>query len=421
MLCFLPKKKERKNIMDFETIMAQLPKNLEKEKNKQIKNDILRKPRHFPSSVREWNNSIYLYNKKNLSLIPSSSVNANKIIKGYFNLFNKDIEKKIRTKRLLLRFRKLSSNRIYLSKAEFKHTNNNVLINIYLFNRQKYNYLLKLKNIYLKKIFLKETNLNFIKIFQLINSKGLSCIKEINKNKYLLIKALDIVEKNSKNKINTYRDLSNYGIIIYKKLLNLTMKKLRLYFYYKQLIFINKSKLNYNYLRLLKKHLENLYNKNVEFNLINLKRFYLNSDILSESVKLKLTKNKKKMRKILNKLKIKIKIYKKKIFLGFNNKAQQKIIKSTSLLRRTIINKLKYRHITGFRLEAKGRLSKRFTASRSVHKLKYNGNLLNIDSSFREISCVILKGNLRSNLQYTKVESKTRIGTYGLKSWVSSN
>ena len=51
-----------------------------------------------------------------------------------------------------------------------------------------------------------------------------------------------------------------------------------------------------------------------------------------------------------------------------------------------------------------------------MHKKKYNGNLLNLDSSFRKLSCVILKGNLRSNLQYTKVESKTRIGTYGLKS-----
>jgi hypothetical protein len=33
----------------------------------------------------------------------------------------------------------------------------------------------------------------------------------------------------------------------------------------------------------------------------------------------------------------------------------------------------------------------------------------------------MLKGNLRSNLQFTKVKSKTRIGSYGLKSWVSSN
>ena len=137
-------------------------------------------------------------------------------------------------------------------------------------------------------------------------------IKKINKDKYLLIKALNIVEKNEKYKINTLKNLSDYGMNIYKKLLKLTMRKLRLYFYYKQLIYINKSKLNYNYLLLLKKHLEKLYNKNVEFNLINLKRFYLNSDILSESIKLKLTKNKKKMRKIFNKLKIKVRIYKKK-------------------------------------------------------------------------------------------------------------
>jgi hypothetical protein len=259
-------------------------------------------------------------------------------------------------------------------------------------------------------------NTNFTKVLELINNKGLLRIKKINKDKYSLIKALDIIEKNKKYKMNILKNLSLYGMITYKKLLNLTMKKLRLYFYYKQLIFINKSKLNYNYLHLLKKHLEILYNKNIEFNLINLKRFYLNSDILSESVKLKLTKNKKNMRKILNRLKIKIKIYKKKIFLGFNNKVQQRIINSTGLLRKSIINNLKYRHVTGYRLEAKGRLSKRYTASRSVHKLNYKGNLLNIDSSFRRISCVILKGNLRSNLQYTKVESKTRIGSYGLKS-----
>lgn len=322
----------------------------------------------------------------------------------------------MRTKRLLLRFRKLSSNRIYLSKGEFKHSNNNVLINIYLFNRQKHNYLLKLKNIYLKKILKKNTFFPFIKILKLINFKAMSSIKKINKDKYLLIKALNIVEKNEKYKINTLKNLSDYGMNIYKKLLKLTMRKLRLYFYYKQLIYINKSKLNYNYLLLLKKHLEKLYNKNVEFNLINLKRFYLNSDILSESIKLKLTKNKKKMRKIFNKLKIKVRIYKKKHFLGFNNKAQQIIIKHTGLLRRKIINNLKYRHVTGYRLEANGRLSKRYTAARSVHKLSYNGNLLNIDSSFRKISCVMLKGNLRSNLQFTKVKSKTRIGSYGLKS-----
>ena len=277
-----------------------------------------KKSKHFPSSVREWNNSIYVYNKNNLSLIPSTTVSAMKIIKSFFSVFNQSLERKIRTKRLLLRLRRLSSNRIYLSNGEFKHKNNSVLVNIYIFNRQKNNYLSKLRNIYINNFFTKnkKINANYIKTLRSILMKGFESLSEINKDKYLLIKILDIVKKNRKYKIKTFKKLSNYTGLFYKNVLNLTMKKLRLFFLYKQLIYVNKSKLNYTYLRLLKKHLETLFNKNVEFNLINLKRFYLNSDILSESVKLKLTRNKNKMHKILNKLKDKVKIYKKKIFLN---------------------------------------------------------------------------------------------------------
>jgi hypothetical protein len=341
-----------------------------------------------------------------------------KIIKGFFSLYNKGLEKKMRSKRLLLRLRRLSSNRIYLSRGEFKHINNNVSINIYMFNRQKHNYLSKLKNIYLKKILAnKKINTNLIKTLRSIYKKGLDCLRDVNKDKYLLIRALDIVEKNKKYKINTFKSLYNYTLFFYKDLLNLTMKKLRLYFLYKQLIYLNKSKLNYTYLRLLKKHLEDLYNKNVEFNLINLNRFYLNSDILFESVKLKLTRNKRKMRKILNKIKNKVKIDQKKLSMDSTNEVVNKLnqINDVRSLKTVVFNDLKYRHVTGFRLEARGRLSRRYTASRSVFKLKYKGNLLNLDSSYGGLSSVLLKGNLKSNLQYTKLNSKTRIGSFGLK------
>ena len=77
--------------------------------------------------------------------------------------------------------------------------------------------------------------------------------------------------------------------------------------------------------------------------------------------------------------------------------------------------------LTGFILEVKARLSKRYTASRSVHKMKYKGNLINLDSSYRDLSSVILKGNLKSNIQYTKLKSKTRIGSFGIKGWISGN
>lgn len=379
---------------------------------------IEKKSKHYPSSTREWNNSIYVYNKNNLSLIPSTFISAMKIIRSFFSAFNKDLEKNIRTKRLLLRLRRLSSNRIYLSNGEFKHRNNNVLVNLYIFNRQKNNYLFKLTNIFLKKNFLRKMNENYIKTLNSIFSKGFESLSEINKDKYLLINILNILKHNKNYKIKTFKKLSNYIDNFYRNILNLTMKKLRLYFFYKQLIFINKSKLNYTYLHLLKKHLETLFNKNVEFSLININRFYLNSDILSESVKLKITRNKRRISFILNRLKDKVKIHKKKIFINYIFKKQ---VDNKLLLKNSIFNDLKYKHTTGFRLEARGRLTRRYTASRSAFKLKYKGNLLNLDSSFRGISSVILKGNLKSNLQYSKSTSKTRIGSFGIKGWVSGN
>lgn len=385
---------------------------------KDLKESSLSKFKHFPSSVREWKNSIYLFNKNNLDLIPVASKYAMKIIKAFFDLYNKNLEIKLRRKRLLLRARKLSSNRIYLSKGEFKHSNNNVLINVYIFNRQKHNYLSKLKNKYLNKFLRnKKVKNNFVKLLRNVYSKGIDTIKQVNKDKYLFIKALNLIESNKNYKIKTFKSLSNYTWIFYKKYLKLTMKKLRLYFLYKQLIYINKSKLNYTYLRILKIYLEKLYNKNVELNLINLKRFYLNSDILFESVKLKVTWNKNQMRKIFNKLWQKIKIRKK----NFKQQVSVNLEKSKNrkILRKLVISNLKYKDVTGFRLEARGRLSRRFTASRSVSKLKHKGNLINIDSSYGNLSSVLLKGNLKSNMQYTKLKSKTRIGAFGLKGWVS--
>jgi hypothetical protein len=189
--------------------------------------------------------------------------------------------------------------------------------------------------------------------------------------------------------------------------------------YYRQLIYINKSKFNYTYLQYLKNELHVLFNKNIEFNFINLRYFYLNSNILSESILLKITKNRKYLLSSLNKLKNKVKIQKKRIILGeFLTKKKislKQFFNNKKFFESYIINNLKYKHITGFRLEAKGRLNKRFTASRSLNKISYKGNLLNLDSSYKGLSTILLKGNLNSNLQYTKLNSKTRIGSFGLK------
>jgi hypothetical protein len=371
--------------------------------------------KHHPTAVREWNNSIYVFNKNAINLIPQAAELVNKLIKSYFNLYNLKLERKIRSSRLLRRLRKLSSNKIYVSNGEFKHTNNKVVITLYLFNRQKFNLDKKIRKGFYK-AWSNQDILN--RRLLLLQAKFIQSIKKWNKKKFVLI---DIMESYTKNKqILDYNGLSKYIILFYKKLLKKSLDKYLLHKYYQQLVFINKSKFNYNYLQYLKKYLEKIYNKNIEFNLVNLRRFYLNSDILSESITIKIRKNRRKLLKFLNTLKRKVKVRNKKnIFyqpiLNKLNNVDKKYLEEV------VLRNIKYKHVTGFRLETSGRLTRRYTASRSVSKLRYKGNLLNIDSSYRGLSSVLLKGNLKSNLQHTKLKSKTRIGSFGIKGWISSN
>lgn len=379
--------------------------------------------KHYPSAVREWNNSIYAFNKNAINLIPQVTILAVKLIKGYFNLYNYKLERKIRTNRLLGRLRKLSSHKIYISNGEFKHTNNKVIITLYLFNRQLFNLKKKFvkscyKSWWNKDLFYKRLYTLLTKK-QLIEFKVAEYLKKLNKKKILLINTLESHVNNKE--ILAHKNFSKYLAIFHKKLIRKSLDKTLLYYYYKQLIIINKSKFDYHYLHYLKKYLEKIYNKNVEFNLVNLRRFYLSSDILSESITLKITKNRRKLLKFLNILKRKVKIHNEKnlYYQPNSNRLNTDINKKS--LERIVLNNIKYKHVTGFRLEANGRLTRRYKAARSISKLRYKGNLLNIDSSYKGLSSVLLKGNLKSNLQYTKLKSKTRIGSFGIKGWVSGN
>jgi hypothetical protein len=161
--------------------------------------------------------------------------------------------------------------------------------------------------------------------------------------------------------------------------------------------------------------LEKLYNKKIELNIVNLNKMHLNSDILTQAIVLKLKNKKNKFYKIfrssLNKVKIpnidrlneKIdQSNRKNYFINkvrniyvndmFNNKSANidslnelllnyfpsgksleiedlYNVKRDISLRDYVFRYLKHFRLGGVRLEAKGRLSKRFTASRSVFKL----------------------------------------------------
>ena len=123
------------NLINLKKKRLILVNNRIKEINKNILNY-----NHNPSSTKEWNNSIYAYNRNILNNIPEAYQLSTKIIKSYFNLYNYILEKKLSTKIISRRLRKLTSSRIYVSGAEFKHTNNKVIISLFTYNKQKYNY-----------------------------------------------------------------------------------------------------------------------------------------------------------------------------------------------------------------------------------------------------------------------------------------
>jgi hypothetical protein len=206
---------------------------------------------------------------------------------------------------------------------------------------------------------------------------------------------------------------------------------------------------------------EKLYGKKVEFNIVNLKKLHLNSDILTQAIVLKLKNRKNRylsvLRSSLNKVKLPnvSRVSEKSIENNnkyFTNKIRNTyvndmfnldITKVDSLnellltffpsanklaidtgfspvkrnisLKNYVFRYLKHFKLAGVRLEAKGRLSKRFTASRSLFKLNFKGGLKNVDSSFKGLSTVMLRGDAKSNVQYSMIHSKYRIGAFGIK------
>lgn len=393
--------------------------------------------KYFPLSTREWNNSIYLFNIKTLALIPLATTSTIYLIRGYLALYNTYLEGLLRRGTILPRLRRLSSNKIYVSNGEFKHTIDNVLITLYTYNRQKFNYLSVLKQKYLSLFFNSKLRQQLNKRFYWIKSNGFKYLELANTEKFAVIMRWNkLLIKNNIPQIN-YKALyiNEYLIKFYKNWVKNSLKKIKIYLYYRQLLYINESKYNYTYLQILKNFTQKIYNKRVEFNLINIKYHYLNCDILSESLSLKITINRKKIlsffRKLINKIKIH-KTHKQVYYKPSLNKLDlikniedplYSIFDNENIpdIKQVVLEQINYKRLSGVRLEASGRITRRYTASRSVRKTRYKGNLVDVHSSYKGLSSVILKGNLKPNLQYSKFYSKTRIGSYSLKGWVSGS
>ena len=168
-------------------------------------------------------------------------------------------------------------------------------------------------------------------------------------------------------------------------------------------LFINLRDLGLNSL------LEKKYEKSIIIKLVELKSVHLNSDIFSSAVALKLRYRKNKAVRILRKAILQIvKIPDLHTLITFDDTMK-------NMNKNNFLNTIKQQVVSGVRFEAKGRLTRRLTAMRSVFKYRYTGSLKNIRSSLNQKSSTLLRGYVKCNSQYTVIDSKTRNGSFGLK------
>ena len=226
-------------------------------------------------------------------------------------------------------------------------------------------------------------------------------------------------------------------------------KYLRLLRKYDLLYSLNQYKFNkFIFLPVLSNILNKIIGKKIEYNIINLKSVAYNTDLFTNALALKLRKKRinyiKNMFSILNRaylpnvntIKERSRIQAQAINIaGTTQDKDLKVISKikdnnlsklleyrTNIGNKEVHNKIYdsigYKNMGGIRLEVKGRLTKRYRADRSIYSLKWKGGLKNIDSSFRGLSSVLFRGNSKSNVTYSIAKSKRRIGAFAVKGWI---
>ena len=472
--------------------------------------------RHYLPATKEWLNSIYTYSVNYMKTLAITENVVNKIIKSYFFLRLVDMKKIF--KGMSKRQRLFSVNRIFVSKAEMKHTNNKVIITLYTYNKES-NYFIR-KLISLRNMLIFRNNYLF-----LINLNKKAILKKIYKVSFLIYNILkkndllknyennkqvfeDLIKKNelvpfSQNNQNNQNNqnkrglaprswgpaptpssgvvkgekherlwpsgqeklndtiqwktaslekqffslLRNYAtkkeftgnpvivnilqsyvkeLYIYylrKSLAVMSIKEM-IYLYYNQMLSLNNYKFNKSFISNkglgLVSRISKIYNKKVEFNIVDLKSSHLNSDIFSDSISTKLNNRKRSVLRVLKRALSLVRWMPSHLLALRANKNISNSVYTEDNVEKIGLSFIKNKAINGVRLEASGRLTRRLTASRSISKLKYVGNLRNISSYNNKISSVMLRGHVKSNIQYTNINSKTPNGAYGLKVWVSS-
>lgn len=443
--------------------------------NKRFKKTILKprygaigKVKYFPSFTKEWRNTVYCYNKNVVKNIPANDVNINKIIRSYFNLYFKDHKFVAASPRaslgnskiIKLKRKRKHLRKVYLSNAEIKHTNNKAIITLYTLNREKN--ILRKKYLaingklsrYLIRQSYKFYKKNLFRFYKSLN-KAL-----IHKNKYMFTS--DIIRKKSflKYKLDYLNKFLKLKHLYLRKIWSVLLRNysrnylsLSLLRKYDLLYSLNQYKFNkLKLLPILSNILRKITGKKIEYNIINLKHFAQHPDIFTNIVSLKLRKHKinvlNSIYSIINRAPLAPfnAIKEKSVSKGWNNPdpylqkyrdlkiishiegptnnlqelLQNNYSNTKKEIGNIVLNSIRYKNISGIKLQVSGRLTKRYRADRAISSLKWRGGLKNIDASYKRMTTVLFRGNQNSNVLYSWSKSKRRIGSFAVKGWIGT-
>lgn len=254
------------------------------------------------------------------------------------------------------------------------------------------------------------------------------------------------------SKIKGKRQANKWVKILLKRQFRLLRK-------YKFKLNLNKYKFEEKFLYKLSNIISKIYNKQIEFNIVNLKKIVFNTDLFTEISTKKIQKRNTRVSKIIhimlnkanlprvNRIEETARIVKSVDYnlvenkyrtlnisdiLSGNlnldkllNKLYTSVVNSKYLpevkakLNDLVFNSIKYKNMGGIRMEVKGRLTPRYRADRSVFKLRWKGGLKNIDSSYKGLSVRKNRGHLNPNVGYSMFTSKRRVGAFAVKGWMS--
>jgi hypothetical protein len=432
--------------------------------------------RYIGPFSKEWKNSMYFFNKytmRSQNLI--NNRNINKMIQNYFLVSFRAVRLHWikRIPRTDIPF--LSGNMI-VSSPDIKYTASKVIIRLFIYNPHRkyiaYEQYVKLHIFVYKQIYAKIYGRILPELLSKIFGHIISTIMYHNRlmrNKHNVTVGImkSFFLKKLEESLREY--LLKYFIVskrINNKLFFRLGKKTRTlhYLYLLDKYKFEETKLLSRLTRLLNKFI----NKKIEYNIINLKSLVYSPDIFTKYVNLSIKRlNKKSFKghsinkclKVLRKKfmsnkssiwqwhffkKVVLEHFTKKhiftrdyvnanlIYLLKNNNMNSffKYIFPISLTEKNndlnilsrVFGNIKYKRIMGIKIDINGRLTRRYRADRSKnYRLEGVGSILDIYA--RQgfyANYVKYRGFRSSHVIYSTSVGKTRVGSYGIKGWVSS-